>query len=362
MWKLLLVEDEPFVLRSIRQAIDWEALGFEVVAEAEDGLEAWDYMQTHPVDVVVTDIMMPCMDGIELLRAAKDSAHEAEFVMLTCVNEFEYARQALQNGASGYLLKASMDPGELQTALQKVTWALTKKREQQSIGTMLELWNTESIPWKDEREIIQYFERGKWSECEQALKAVWAYMQDGQVPAELIIETANRLDKTFARITEQTPAGMSEWMKCESREQALDRLLERLRDYSKHKIKRKETDHPEINKIIAYVNSHYDKELTLKGMAKYVNMGEQYLSGLFKKKTGEQFIQYVLRIRIEWACHYLEETDLRVMEICERVGFVHLNYFLKQFKKWTGFTPSEFRDNKKAERMKLAEDKQKNNE
>ncbi|GGI45660.1 hypothetical protein GCM10008018_13270 [Paenibacillus marchantiophytorum] len=68
------------------------------------------------------------------------------------------------------------------------------------------------------------------------------------------------------------------------------------------------TDHPEINKILEYVNNNYDKELTLRGMAKYVNM-------------------------------------------CEQVGFVHLNYFLKQFKKRTGATPSEFRVSKKTERI-----------
>jgi two-component system response regulator YesN len=480
MWNLLLLEDEPFVRRSIRQAINWEALGFKVVAEAEDGSEAWELMQAHQVDVVLSDIMMPIMNGIELIRTAKHNGHEAEFIMLTCVNEFEYARLALQYGAVGYLLKASMDVEELKTLLLKIKQNLIKKRDQRAkapmfnlyhkvwrsihgmedmeqkedeeglprlpsyvrlfVGSannasiandrMIDLFNTnchdkllvhrfvnwgiatvfvwsdvrcipitqvsrevsstpwqtsealkegwvsllqrinrswydldasiqtmgglqvENLAWKKEPFILSQFEASRWAECEKSLRSLWNYFKEQRLAVVMVKEAADRLDKSFAKLSNQMPAGKAVWDAVESHSQALDQLVDRVQRYSNLRMKETITDHPEINKIIEFVNRHYDKELTLKGMAKYVNMGEQYLSGLFKKKTGEQFIQYVQRIRIERACYCLAETDLRVAEICEQVGFVHLNYFLKQFKKWTGFTPSEFRERKKAERKK----------
>ncbi|MDR6551886.1 response regulator [Paenibacillus qinlingensis] len=477
MWNLLLLEDEPFVRRSIRQAIDWESLGFRVVAEAEDGSEAWAYMQTHPVDVVLSDIMMPVMNGIELLRLAKEKGHEVEFIMLTCVNEFEYARLALQYGAAGYLLKASMDTEELQVILQKTKQSLIKKREERTKAPMFNLylkawrsihgkeelesnevevggpplpayvrlfvglatdadlgkdqiigrfnldcqdkllvhrfvdggiatvfvwsdepdiplhpsttepisseWLTsaawkegwvsalqqigltwyglnpslhkvgelsiESFSWKQERYILQLFEAMQWVECEKALELAWHDFKDQQTAAAIVKETADRLDRSLARLSNQAPAGKAVWAEAASHQQALDLLLARIRLYSDHRMKPTISEHPEITKIIEYVNNNYDKELTLKGMAKYVNMGEQYLSGLFKKKTGEQFIQYVQRIRIERACFYLATTEMRVADICEQTGFVHLNYFLKQFKKRTGVTPSEFRESSKTD-------------
>ncbi|KRE57997.1 response regulator transcription factor [Paenibacillus sp. Soil750] len=481
MWNLLLLEDEPFVRRSIRQAIDWESLGFRVVAEAEDGNEAWEFMQTHSVDVVLSDIMMPVMNGIELLQLAKENGHEVEFIMLTCVNEFEYARLALQYGAVGYLLKASMDTEELKAILLKIKQSLIKKREQRTKAPMFNLylkaWRTlhgkeelesseaeggayplpthvrlfvslandaalekdqiislfnadyhekllvhrfvdwgivtvfvwsdesgiplnplamepistawltsaawrdgwvaalqqigltwygldstlhkasglrvESFSWKQERYILQLFEAMQWGECEKSLEIAWNDFKDQQTAPAIVKETADRLDKSLARLSNQPPAGKAVWAEAASHQQALEHLLQRIRLYSDHRVKPTISDHPEIIKIIEYVNNNYDKELTLKGMAKYVNMGEQYLSGLFKKKTGEQFIQYVQRIRIERACFYLATTELRVADICEQTGFVHLNYFLKQFKKRTGVTPSEFRESQKNELKKL---------
>ncbi|QQZ63046.1 helix-turn-helix transcriptional regulator [Paenibacillus sonchi] len=104
-----------------------------------------------------------------------------------------------------------------------------------------------------------------------------------------------------------------------------------------------ETDHPEINTMIRYLLHHYDEDISLQAMAQYVNMDENYLSGLFKKKTGETFINYLQHIRVNEARFYLEQTDLTVAEIGERVGFANPSYFFKIFKRWTKLTPNEYR-------------------
>ncbi|MDF2649916.1 MAG: two-component system response regulator, partial [Paenibacillus sp.] len=119
MWKVLMVEDEPFVRRTLINQIRWREFGFELVGEAEDGNEAMAFIQSKQPDLVISDIVMPGMDGLELLRQAK-LVSDAKFVMLTCVNEFEYARQALEFGASGYLLKLSADEQALGQMLEKI--------------------------------------------------------------------------------------------------------------------------------------------------------------------------------------------------------------------------------------------------
>lgn len=74
MLKVLLVDDEPFILRGMKELIDWEEEGFKIVGSASDGEEALHFLQDHDADLVLADIKMPVMDGLELLRALRESA------------------------------------------------------------------------------------------------------------------------------------------------------------------------------------------------------------------------------------------------------------------------------------------------
>lgn len=129
MWKLIIVEDEPMVRRTIRNKVNWEQLGFTIVGEAENGEDALQLIQENDPDLVIADIVMPFMDGIELLKATRAEGRETRFLMLTCMNEFEYARQALEHGASAYVLKASMDVESLAEALLKIRRELENRTE-----------------------------------------------------------------------------------------------------------------------------------------------------------------------------------------------------------------------------------------
>ncbi|WJH33443.1 response regulator [Paenibacillus sp. CC-CFT747] len=126
MWNVLLVEDEGFVRRTLKHLISWEEYGFRITGEAANGKEALDLMRKQVPDLVITDIVMPVMDGLKLLNQAKQEGMESLFVMLTCMNEFEYARQALEYGASSYLLKLSMNPESLGIVLAKIRQELLR--------------------------------------------------------------------------------------------------------------------------------------------------------------------------------------------------------------------------------------------
>lgn len=134
MWKVLLVEDEPFVRKKLRKLVKWEELGYTVCGEAANGQEALEQMKTLRPDLVLADIAMPIMDGLELLQASREARLDSKFIMLTCMNEFEYARRALELGASGYILKLSMSIVELQAALSKVEVELDRNRMQQDMA------------------------------------------------------------------------------------------------------------------------------------------------------------------------------------------------------------------------------------
>ena len=88
MKRVLIVDDEPFFRSALRALLPWEKHGFAVAGEAIDGAEALAFLRREPVDVVFTDIRMPVMDGIALIRAARAEGIGARFVVLSAYDEF----------------------------------------------------------------------------------------------------------------------------------------------------------------------------------------------------------------------------------------------------------------------------------
>jgi len=127
MYKLLIAEDESIVRNGILRAIDWQEIGFEICGAAEDGLEALEMIRQHNPDVLITDIKMPGMTGLELLHALNAENRPVHAVILTGYADFEYARQAIQERAFGYVLK--MDVME---ELPKVMRRLRSELDQQA--------------------------------------------------------------------------------------------------------------------------------------------------------------------------------------------------------------------------------------
>ncbi|SDD08060.1 two-component system, response regulator YesN [Paenibacillus sp. UNCCL117] len=489
MWRTLLVEDEPFVRRTIVQLIDWRQMGFEIVGEADDGEEAWEQIQTLQPDLVITDIMMPNMDGLELLRRAKEHGFDGLFVMLTCMNEFEYARQALEYGASGYVLKLSMSPASLHQTLDKVQAALMKQ-ESQRLGISFHqgyeaVWSTltghprlkqsaeirehplrpwqasryryvavcsvlhggerpadswyakafgiregpetvlhtysrlgtttffcwslrplrtqppssgelpgpavysdfveekqfphvwaqalcrlsphwyggrpglfrleaaaeepavrDALVWKREMELYQWTEAGKQEAAAECLRQAGEEMERSGTPWFTVKELALRIAGNVLQQAPEACGPLQRKLTEASRHHELMHVLkEAVLQFMAEQARTgfAKTDHLEVNAVILYIHEHFEENITVKSLARQVNMDEKYLSGVFAKKTGEPLIQYIQRTRIDKAKHLLTETALPVNEIGEQVGFANANYFFKMFKRWTELTPNEYR-------------------
>lgn len=120
MRTVLLVEDEEQARGYVRKVLERLNAGFTVTGEAGNGEEALELIRSLSPDLVIADIDMPVMDGVELLRSARRDGYDGRFLMLTCLSDFEYARQALEYGASGYILKLSMDPEKLLESLYRI--------------------------------------------------------------------------------------------------------------------------------------------------------------------------------------------------------------------------------------------------
>ncbi|WP_164716599.1 response regulator transcription factor [Paenibacillus whitsoniae] len=494
MWKVLLVEDETRVRRLIKEIIDWEKLGFVIIGEAANGIEALKVIQEESPHFILCDILMPLMDGIELLRKSREQGFEGPFVMLTCMNEFELARQAIEYGATSYMLKLSLNVDTIREMLDKVSRELSKAaiparqlsyrdfellyrftwrqihgmddeeserkdlldrilasgfthvdlcvvlhgtsgideeelvrsglihskeaavihkfrmhgcttffswvpRNVHSVAHGLAEDNAIGYPavcaysvalseleytwknmirkieeswyacsrsriaypatdftiqqpalssqtlWNMEREILQTFERRDKISCIRQLSMMFEEMKKNHTSMTVVMEMAERLDNRFGAISGHGKAQIDHWLSAANHEELRLVLEKRIDDWLTKWIKSTilPSGHPEINRIVDYIQNHYDKEITLKLMAEYVALDEHYLSGLFSKKMGCTLIHYLHKVRIDQARFFLLQSTLTVGEIAERVGFGNVAYFVKIFKRWTEQTPSEFR-------------------
>lgn len=120
MLRVLLVDDEPFILKGLMVLIDWNQEGFEIVGTASNGKEALDFLKENQVDLIIADIKMPVMTGLELLKTIREEdITEAYFVIVSGYADFSYAQTALQYKCSNYILKPVKEQ-ELLEELRKV--------------------------------------------------------------------------------------------------------------------------------------------------------------------------------------------------------------------------------------------------
>lgn len=120
MLKVLIVEDEEMIRKGIVLTVDWAALGCVVVGEAANGLEGLEVARRLEPTLIITDLKMPQMDGIEMLTALRAEGCKAHVIILTAYDQFSYVRSALRLGAVDYLLKPFHD-GDLENAIARIS-------------------------------------------------------------------------------------------------------------------------------------------------------------------------------------------------------------------------------------------------
>ncbi len=485
MWKVLLVEDEMFVRESVKMIVNWEELGFTIQGEANNGEEALQLLQDKHFDLVITDIKMPVMDGVELLKQARELDLKCKFIMLSCLNEFEYVRQALEFGASNYILKLSMSISSLVEALSKIKSELEVQSqysdqkinvfyqqiwskitelgpdEQEAVPfvmhelqhfnltivsvirgaecweamdhikklpfidfsyaeaahlyhgeglTTVFIWHKPGVPlmdvsaaanheyagvyatnlhysqlpmqwsrliqqmgfawyegtkgifstdemeykdsalyfaWRKKRELMSSFEKLEEEPCYEIIEEIWKEMHNSHLSMVRVKRIAADIDYTVYSMVQKGSNNQSALFETSSHEQLKREIMDKLHMYL-HEYKQTQptimTDHPEVNKVITYINDHFHRDISVKSMAAMISMDENYFSSLFKAKTKESLITYVHHLRINKAMFYLTQTDLTIQQISEKVGFKNINYFNRIFKRITGATPSQYRE------------------
>ncbi|MDO5409652.1 MAG: response regulator [Lachnospiraceae bacterium] len=365
MIKVFLVEDEAILRRGIRDGIRWEEHGFEFVGEAGDGEYAYPLILKAEPDILITDVRMPFMDGLELSRLVKKELPRTKIVILSGYDEFSYAKTGIEIGVSDYLLKP-ITAEKLIQALRKVADQIRDEREKQRlleryfasyekytefldrtdysgadrklVGNFLKLGSAEeSQVFVDEffdatgennyQSLLlrQYIVMDIFYCIQEFLKEIGADIgqkQDllndiGRIPGAVnTVETTKRyLTAIFVQALE-------------SRDQVSSNRYGSLIEDAK-----------------AYIGEHFaSSDFSLNTVAGYIGVSPSYFSSIFKQETGQSFINYLTKVRMDKACELLRCTTLRIVDVGERVGYSDSHYFSATFKKVIGKTPKEYKN------------------
>ena len=523
MCKILIVDDEDFIRKAIVSILDWETIGFSTILEAEDGELAYEIaMEQHP-DVILTDIRMPFMDGLELSQKISESLPNTKILILTGYDEFEYAKSALKIGVLDYIVKPiksddlekvmirtknlldrekkkrieltrfkrqlrrslpllkekffhsliynKLTVGEIEkrseylgidikhdtfTVCSFETSQSSKQKEIEDIeinnisinNYISELVNTNGIVFNDlsGRHVLIYFNltpndldqrevlhniakniEGHFSKnddfvvttgfgntvsavediyksYDDALHALCykvcfdkgnifdiidlGYRHSGSFfPVEQIkellslirlgIEYQAAFDSLFVHLYAQKEISIENLriilyeivngiqkilMETESNDkidysiydnilkaQTISEVKPIMQDFFEQSYEnlhsnRASKKHQLIENAKKYIEENYsDAELNLDTIANYVYLSASYLSVLFKKETGENFIDYLTTVRMKHAKSMLRLHDFKTYEIAQKVGYSDPHYFSIVFKKYTSYTPSSFK-------------------
>ena len=398
-YTLIIVDDEPAIRSGLADMIDWSALGFSVAGTFEDGRDALEFIRSRQIDVILTDIKMRHVSGLELARRARKRFPQTEVILLTGYREFELAREAVRAHVRDYILKPT-DVGDLKRVFDGVRKALDRRsaaeatnRNMQATARRLFFRDimTGSIASRQEfddrfsllgfdfdpdRSLCCVLSFG-WSErpadpamvsiverfldCRSASGALrYGVIDTRGTPAAVAVapgsqdacEFAREIDRTVVelRTSLQESFGVSVTTVPGTFVNGLWTLASmpgesaRLGHYSDAG-----TDDVPASSALAiarrsccYLEENYHRDLSLEEVASYAHLSPAYFSTFFRKHVGTTFTDYLAAVRIEKAKEILRETGVRVTDLARRVGYRNSRYFSQVFKRHTGCTPTEY--------------------
>lgn len=445
MYNILIVDDEPLICEGLSSLLSASGISLANVYTAHSGYEALDYLRIEEIDLLITDIQMGSMNGIELMHQAKLLKPWVQTIIISAYETFQYAQMAIRLGAKDYMIKP-LNNDQFLDSVRNVLLKMDKPAaaEDQFLSKLQEHFHMEE-PLPKRTELFNQLLSGKEETPAALSKLLYERyavnlagpyfaviklrlnlsVKDRQIPARdaLLLQYAalnianELLDKEWNHSAFYSPnqeiSVILQWDESEFGESSVNKInqldmIGRSLYYNIHKYlglhcvigisqivrgiafmemlgeqarkailwNKEHRDHyvfyygdfnwstytqdptaeelSEQNSLIvekskAYIDRNFaQKGLTLHEVAQKNHVSPNYLSYLFKKDTGYNLWEYVIKLRMEESRKLILHTDLRRYEISERVGYESPEHFSKIFKKYYGMSPSELKkDDKK---------------
>lgn len=361
MLKVMLVDDMDIVRRELKRFKLWEKNGFMIAGEAKNGHEALEKLDQAAFDMVITDIRMPKVDGIELLKRITEKKLCPCVILCSDYSEFRYAKQGLVLGAFDYIVKPVVEE-ELDELLNRAKEYIQDKRFEQRKIMLLEKKLEEKVdiffPQAEFDQLIAAIDSGDaripeyaahiadiaCARLEQDALKVRSLLKSilRQVKSKLM-ENYNWLDK-FMGSNEMGAADFSEVGEVDSLKEAFVSDIKRTVNMLR-RLKPAVQGGGMLEQVCSFVLENVDDEISLATTAEALFMNKSYISGNFKQKTGISFVEYLTIVKMERAKKLIRDENIRIYEIAGLLGYKDIEYFSRLFKKYIGFSPTEYRQN-----------------
>jgi len=350
MLKIIIADDEPFFIEGLKVLIDWEKNGYEIIGLAYNGEEAIEKIIAQKPDVVLTDLRMPEIEGLEIIRkCVKELNLKLKFIIISGYDDFSYAQKAMKYGVNHYILKP-VDEETLLNALSEIRVEISEYSDvsqSKHIDIFLSDALLDAISKNDsiaiEQEIDKYLSDIRKKSIPsisvtafrnhifvEIMKAIHAL---GGVAGDFIEKYPQLIIDPNFSVNELKPA-----------------LYDFCRDCAQFMmaLKSKQVNGLMV-KIERYVQANYQESINLKKLSEMFYINPVYLGQLFSKHFNMYFHDYLTKIRIDEAKKLLRTTDMKVYEVADKVGFQNVDYFINKFKKLVNCTPLNYRSQSKLE-------------
>lgn len=340
MYSIMIVDDREIFRRQLKRFPAFrESTAFSIDYEAQNGEEALDILHKNKVDMVITDIRMPIMDGIELLKRIKDENLCSCVVFLSEYAEFSYARQGLQMGAFDYLVKPISDEAvrdllaraESLLSAGRNAWLDVTDAQKERIAQFI--MDNDDYARKLCGDIASGIAAGSAGDT-VAAEALGGLLHD---VGELILKHRDYLRELIDTQTLFSFAPCSREELCARFDEKISDVMQKVNSF------RLNVKNELIQSVSDSVLRSLGRDISLQGMADLHFVNKAYLSHLFSQETGMSFVDYVSSIRIECAKRRIASTNDKIYEIAADLKYSDTEYFSKVFKQYTGYTPSAYR-------------------
>ncbi len=348
MLKALIVDDKLVTLQGLKKLIPWDELNAQVVGEAQNGEDALKLAMKLNPDIIISDIRMPVMDGLELCKQLHSVLPNAIKILLTAYSDFSYAQTAIKYGVTDYILKP-INHQKIEQIINKIKDISSTKKQinaflnymynsnlREELSTALQVGDIDIVEnfFNNELNRIDKYNDTLVKEWGIVLFDVYYEVIEkikGLVPDELIASKDYKWSKL-----------LSIESKYEIKILIRDLYIQTVNYIYNVKNSRNNAN---IEFIDKYINENYhDSNMSVMSISDRLGLTPNYISNIFRQATGGNISKYITELRLKKAKELLCDPSIMVTDIALKVGYNDPRYFTKIFKKNEGLTPSEYRN------------------
>lgn len=343
--KLLIVDDEIWSRQLIKNILKWHEYGFDEIYEAGNGEEAITLLKQKQINLIITDMRMPKIDGALLLQHLRDSGYDSEVIVMSGYEDYKYLHEALKTKAIDYLLKPVVKK-ELISAVETGIERIVENQSYQYIEDILrrdDLKNDFNRYYLIKNHIFKSLITFEEKELIQSIDTLEKFFLDIETNDNLVQYIFSDLKRFTKKLYKDY--NIKGFADISNDHHKIETIITRIMHISKIINETSVLKKIDVFAVQKYIDNYFSEAISLADIAAIFHVSKEYLSRLFKKEVGVSVQNYVTDKRIEYSKRLLSRhSSLSVTTISIMSGYSDLQYFYRVFKKRTNLTPIEYRE------------------